>query len=85
MTCPSPAPTYTNDTQVLFTGHCVKCHAPGGVEAARPLNSYDAVRAQTGALDQVYACKMPPPPEPALSAAERATLLAWFVCGSPQN
>lgn len=85
MECPSPAPSYMNDVSPIFVGHCVKCHAPGGVEASRPLNSYTAVRAQPGVLTQVYACRMPPAPEPELSSAERHTLLSWLVCGSPQN
>jgi hypothetical protein len=85
MQCPSPAPSYANQVSLIFAGHCVKCHAAGQVEASRPLTSYSAVRAQPGVLTQVYACRMPPAGEPPLSATERATLLAWLVCGSPQN
>jgi hypothetical protein len=84
MSCASPHPVYS-DVQPIFIGHCVKCHAPNGVEAVRPLDSYAAVMAQTGVLDQVYGCRMPPLGEPALSSTERATLLSWLVCGSPQN
>lgn len=81
--CPSPAPAYADAAPILAT-HCTKCHGPGGVEAVRPLDSYDAVFKLRGpVLNQIYACVMPPAPEAPIPAAERKTVLAWLVCGAP--
>jgi hypothetical protein len=85
MTCPSAVPSYTNDVAPIIQAHCVKCHSAGGVEYSRPLDTYAGVTAQTGVLDQVYACRMPPAPEAPLTSAERAKLLGWIVCDSPRN
>jgi uncharacterized membrane protein len=85
MSCPSPTPSYTNDVAPLIQAHCVKCHSATGVEYSRPLDTYAGVTAQTGVLDQVYSCRMPPAPETPLTSAERAALFGWLVCNSPQN
>lgn len=84
--CPSPAPAYQADVAPLLAAHCVKCHGPGGQQASYPLTTWDEVYALRGAvLDRVYACRMPPPGEPALTAAERQKLLGWLVCGAPND
>jgi uncharacterized membrane protein len=36
-------------------------------------------------LSQVHACRMPPAGEPPLLASERQLILAWVVCGAPDN
>jgi hypothetical protein len=36
-------------------------------------------------LTEVYACQMPPVDADPLSATERQALLAWLVCGAPNN
>jgi uncharacterized membrane protein len=65
---------------------CRACHAPGGQEASIPFTTYEQIFARRSAiLNQVYACKMPPEGAPAPSADERAQLLAWLVCGAPDN
>lgn len=82
--CPSPAPAYA-DVAPVFAAHCTKCHGPDGVEATRPLDSYaHIVKLKSPVLNQIYACVMPPSPEPALSSSERKLVLSWLVCGAPQ-
>lgn len=65
---------------------CVTCHSPGGQEASRPLQTYAQVYAERSAvLNQVYACNMPPTTAAKPTEQERQALLAWLVCGAPQN
>ena len=78
-------PSFTNDVLPIFQSVCDNCHAPGQVEANRPLTTYQQINAQVGAVfTQVFEnCLMPPSnaPEP-LTASERQTLLDWFACGA---
>jgi len=85
--CPSPAPTYQSTIAPLIYELCVPCHSPGGQEESRPFLTYDEVFAQrTEILSQVYACMMPlRGSSQHLSPQERAQLLAWLVCGAPNN
>jgi len=84
--CPASPPSYSQGVAAIISGRCFPCHAPGGVEASRPLTTYPEVFSQRGpVLDQVYHCKMPLAGAPALTAAERADLLAWLVCNAPDN
>jgi mono/diheme cytochrome c family protein len=83
-----PPPTYTNDVAPILDAHCTGCHGPGGENQDVPLTSYallmkrsgTSTRAQT-AIANVQNCKMPPPPLPRLSEAERTTLVCWFAGG----
>ena len=85
-TCPSPAPSYRGTIDPILGAHCRACHAPGGQQSAIPLTTHEQVFASRGAvLNQVYACKMPPAGSPGPTSAERADLLAWLVCGAPDN
>jgi hypothetical protein len=80
------APSYATEIAPIFASHCTKCHAKGGVEESKPLDGYAEVFSRrTTVLTQVYACKMPPEGEPALSESERAKLLLWLVCKAPNN
>jgi hypothetical protein len=84
--CPTNAPTYTTDIAPIVQASCTPCHAPGGTESGRLLTTYAGISAQSGsALNQVYACRMPPLGSPRLSAADRTALMAWLVCGAPND
>jgi len=84
--CPSPAPSYQSTIAPLIYELCVPCHSPGGQEASRPFLTYNEVFAQrTEILSQVYTCTMPLRGSQQPSPQERAQLLAWLVCGAPNN
>lgn len=84
--CPSPAPSYANDVAPIVSAHCLKCHGPGGVSANIALGDYPSISARRSqVLNQIYACRMPPPGEQPLTSDERQTLLGWLVCGAPEN
>lgn len=83
--CPTPAPSYDADVAPIVAKHCFPCHAPGGEEEQRPLDTYEHVYARrSSVLTQVYSCSMPPSGQAVPSSAERAVLLAWLVCGAPE-
>jgi hypothetical protein len=82
--CPSTPPTWDTGVSSLVESKCASCHTSGGQAAFRPFETQSEIQAsQSSALNQVYACKMPPSAGVALTADERSTLLTWFVCGSP--
>lgn len=82
--CPTPAPTWA-DVEPIFDAHCTKCHGPGGVEASRPLDTYDHVYAErTTVLTKLHGCLMPPAPERPLSSDDRQLVLSWLVCRAPK-
>jgi hypothetical protein len=84
--CVTPAPSYATTVLPILNANCVSCHAPGGVDASRPLETYQEVYDMRSAvLDQVYSCKMPTAGSPQPSTTERQDLLMWLVCGAPQN
>ena len=84
--CPSNAPSYQLDVAPIIADRCFLCHSPEGTASERNFVGYSAIYASRGAiLDQVYACNMPPSGAVALSITERAKLLAWLVCGAPDN
>jgi hypothetical protein len=86
MSCPAPAPSYQTTIAPLVQRRCVPCHGPGGVEAVRPLDSYNAIYAIRGTvLTQLYSCQMPPAGATPPTANERQQLLAWLVCQAPNN
>jgi hypothetical protein len=86
-TCPSDQPSYSRDVVPLLDAKCNGCHTgiDGGPWA---LTNYTDVR-EWGiqiAID-ISQCVMPPADDgtDALTANERETLLAWVVCGAPEN
>jgi uncharacterized membrane protein len=84
--CQNPVPSYKTDVAPIVQTHCLKCHAPGGQEASIDFTTYQHVFARRQSiLTQVFSCRMPPEGEPAPTAAERALLLGWLTCGSPNN
>jgi hypothetical protein len=83
--CPTPIPSYKDEIAKIFADDCVVCHSPAGTGANNPLVTYAQVQVLESAnLDQVYACRMPPAGY-AFTLADREALLAWLVCGSPDN
>jgi hypothetical protein len=84
--CPMAAPSYANDVAPILQNSCSPCHSSGGQAANKPLSDYADVYARRGAiLYQLHACKMPPASAPQPTEEERAALLAWLVCGAPDN
>jgi len=84
--CPSPVPSYKTEVQPIINSHCLKCHSPGGQQASIDFTTHQNVFAQKGPiLTQTYSCRMPPQGEPRPTPQERALLLGWLVCGSPNN
>jgi hypothetical protein len=86
--CPSPAPSYASTVLPILESRCVPCHAAGGTGASKghEYTSYARIFADRGSiLNQVYGCRMPPPEAAAPLPPERAALLAWLVCGAPNN
>ena len=91
LVCPEAgAPSFSGDVYPnVFVPFCNNCHAPGGVEANRPLTSYQLIYGTNGSearsiFNQVFeSCLMPPAgaTEP-LTGVERQTLLDWFACGA---
>jgi len=84
--CPTPAPGYANDVAPLLDTYCVTCHSPTGVDPGKPLDTYAHVfERRSEVLTQVNACRMPPAGEMQPTDDERATILAWLVCGAQDN
>ena len=86
--CPGAPPRYTTQVAAIVTNACAtKCHAPGGIASNRPLVDYAGLFAlKEAVLNQVSVCNMPPADaDPALGEADRAALLAWIVCGAPND
>jgi mono/diheme cytochrome c family protein len=84
--CPSPPPSYKDEVSNTMDLHCTTCHGPGGTAAEKPLLTYDDLfRQRSAVLNQTYGCAMPPAGERPLTPVQRANLLAWLVCGAPNN
>jgi uncharacterized membrane protein len=84
--CPSPPPSWMATIQTIINDRCESCHVPGGQGQPVLLTTLAQVQARASSvLTQVYSCYMPPPDGGALTASERAALLAWLVCGAPDN
>jgi hypothetical protein len=84
--CPADAPGYAATIAPILSDHCTSCHGPGGTASNELLGSYAEVHATRGSvLDQVYACRMPPAGSTPLTLTQREALLAWLVCGAPDN
>lgn len=84
--CGTAIPSYKTDVAAVFAARCGTCHAPGGIEAALPLTTHAQIFAQRRTvLNQIFSCLMPSPCATDLSADERANVLKWMVCGSPDN
>jgi hypothetical protein len=96
--CPTPAPSFQmesggqpsiNDT---IQAYCAvsACHAPGGQEASVPFQTYAQIfsatqNPMTSFIGQLSNCIMPPKGNPQPPIADLAALMAWVVCGAPDN
>jgi len=85
--CPARVPSYQTDVEGIIASKCNGCHTDGGVGSSKfDFSTYASVYAdRSSMLNQIYACRMPPPDAGALTPDERALLLAWFVCHAPNN
>jgi hypothetical protein len=62
-----------------------QCHGVGG-QSTLDFTTYAGVKKNSVTMaSDLASCKMPPPGWPAPTLEERTTLLAWFVCGAPDN
>lgn len=80
-------PSYGDAIAPIVSGKCNQCHTDGGPGMGKfDFSTYSNVYAdRQSMLDQIYACRMPPSDASALTDAERAALLDWFVCHAPNN
>ena len=84
--CPMPSPSYAGEVRPIIDHRCAPCHFPGGAAQDKSFATYDGVHAlRRDMLNQIYSCRMPPSDAGQLSEAERAAMLAWFVCGAQNN
>jgi hypothetical protein len=87
-TCPSSVPSFQRDVNSIIVGSCLPCHDPTtGIHEPPALNGYAAISSAAGpSLDQISRCLMPPTDGGfALAAADRQSLMTWYVCGAPNN
>lgn len=84
--CPMPKPGYVADVVPILETKCNGCH-DGHDGGPWPLTNHADVEHWTAAiLSTLKGCTMPPPTSPMpLTEAERSTLIAWLVCGAPNN
>jgi hypothetical protein len=86
--CATASPFYA-DVAPIIAARCSVCHHAGGLETKYTFDTYaevhDNTAIRTRILTQIYACRMPPPCAPDLSAEERRTMLKWLVCGAPER
>ena len=74
--CPATVPSYQSQVAPLIQGNCGGCHGN--------FRTYPDVFTSRQAMENaVVSCGMPR--GRTMSTADRQTLLAWFVCGAPQN
>jgi len=86
--CPTPAPSYQSDILPIVQGHCLTCHAPGGLEPTEnSFTSYQAIFDDRQAIeDQINDCRMPPVDAGVgLPTTSRVLLMTWLACGAPDN
>lgn len=84
--CPTVIPSYKTDVAPLLDTYCVSCHQAGGQEADKPLDTYAGASAlATGMEGAIASCNMPPQNDAQPTTAEQDTILAWIVCGAPNN
>jgi hypothetical protein len=84
--CPTSVPSYQGQVSTIIQATCLKCHGAGG-PGTPSLVSYGAIHTnELEMLGQLVGCTMPPPDAGSLlDDADRASLLAWLVCGAPNN
>jgi hypothetical protein len=93
--CPPPAsdmcngavPSYAADVVPILDKRCNNCHAENSDGGPWPLGGYDDVSAwRDTIMNDLLRCTMPPADAGApMPNAERAVLMAWIICGTPDN
>jgi uncharacterized membrane protein len=84
--CPTTTPSYKTDVAPVLANYCASCHAAGGEQSDKPLDTYQGASSLvTNMENQIAGCSMPPSSDAQPTAAERETVLAWIVCGAPNN
>lgn len=84
--CPATTPSYATDVAPILQKYCTSCHSPTGVQASEPFDTHAGVAAHADHMKaEVGGCEMPPAGSIAPTDAERETILAWLVCGAPDN
>ena len=86
-TCIDPAPSFVSDIVPILDSRCNNCHDADLPEAPWPLHDYGDVLAWSTSIGgDLATCSMPPAGSATtLPEAERQKILAWIVCGSPDN
>jgi hypothetical protein len=84
--CPGIKPSYHRDVVPILSAACIHCHSPTGIGGYSETTYADVYQQRSAILDQVYSCLMPPASRyGGLTIGQRETLLAWLVCGAPEN
>jgi len=94
--CQNPAPSYSNQVQYIIEANCFLCHNPAfGPDQSQspPLrngNYSDILASSPDSQGMLQNCEMPPLDDPShpwfpISPDERAILLNWLACKSPDN
>ena len=84
--CASGTPSYGLEVAPIVERRCSVCHFPGNAQSRDVfVEQADIYEQRQTVLTRVYSCVMPPADGAPLTAEERSTLLAWLVCGAPDN
>jgi hypothetical protein len=84
--CGTAAPSYDATVAPLVKDHCLVCHYAGNRLSDIVLETQAQLSDRLSLVEtRLYRCQMPPDDGPALSGADRQTLLKWLVCGAPDN
>jgi hypothetical protein len=84
--CATGTPSYRLDAAPIIMQRCATCHYAGNNRSRYVFAAHDDVSdARQTVLSRIYSCVMPPEEAPPLDAEERSVLLAWLVCGAPDN
>jgi uncharacterized membrane protein len=85
--CAMSAPSYMTDIAPLVRERCLSCHFAGNPNSSVVLETQAEIHQRAQLVEtQVYRCSMPPPGEATpLAEDERAELLQWLACGTPNN
>ena len=84
--CATGTPSYRLEAAPIILQRCASCHYAGNDRSRYVFAERDDVfDARPTVLSRIYSCVMPPDGAPPLSPEERRVLLAWLVCGAPDN
>ena len=82
------APSYSATIRPIVSTRCMPCHGDGGFAADKHnFSAYEGLDHErlSTLLHEVYHCAMPPPDADTISSEQRAALLKWIVCHTPNN